>query len=92
MADPIARRRIFAEAVGGVLFWRAVALLLGLPPILGTATGLAPPVTRAVAGRMGREIPDSVDRVIYVVAMPGQAIGSWAYPTEMVMLPAPMED
>ena len=81
--DPLGSRRLIAGALGGVLFWRFVAHMAGLPPMVGTAVGLAAPLTHAIESRSSARLPAPLKSAVNVAGIPGSSIGSWAYPVDM---------
>ena len=64
--DPLGSRRLIAGALGGVLFWRFVAHMAGLPPMVGTAVGLAAPLTHAIESRSSARLPAPLKSAVNV--------------------------
>ena len=90
VADPIETRRIVVGILGGVLAWRSLAALAGLPPIVGTLVGIAGPVASAAEAR-GRTLPRFLSGPARIAGAPGGWFGDWAYPENLAYLPEPIE-
>ena len=93
MSDPIQARRVVVGVLGGVLVWRSLASLAGLPPIVGTVLGLAGPVVLGIDGRRDKPLPGAIMGPARVLGAPGSWFAEWAYPDGITLaLPAPEQE